>query len=158
MKFEGKNGDYFWIEWKEPFLSDLLSAFPNLVIGKYLVNTSFDSGSLTLSQEELNQGWNKFNELTLSPSIKNSVDLPFCHYDEWYVFNSPTKFENYEVFVNYLGFSLQDFPKEIKERFWQQIDRLSPETFFAEGDYLVCVTKDASLFKQVSLWQEVEHT
>jgi hypothetical protein len=157
MRFEGKNGNYFWIEWTEAFLSDLLSAFPKLVIGKYLINTSFDSGSLTLSREELDKGWNKVNDLTLSPLIQNTDDLPFCHYDEWYVFNSSTKFDDYEVFVNYLGFSLKDFPKELRERFWRQIACLSPETFFAEGDYLICVTKDESLFKQISLWQEVKH-
>lgn len=157
MKFQGKRDDYFWIEWQEAFLSDLISAFPQIVIGKYLINTSFDSGSLTLGDEEIKQGWSKYNELALSSPIQNVLNVPKCNYDEWYIFNSPTTFENYEVFINYYRFSLQDFLPEFHERFWQQIKHLSPETFLAEGDYLICVTKNQSLFNQISLWEEIKH-
>ncbi len=156
MKFEGKHGDYFWIEWQEAFLSDLISGLPQIVTGKYLVNTSFDSGALTLRDEEIKQGWSN-DELALSPPIQDVSDIPQCHYDEWYIFNSPMTFEDYEVFVNYYVFSLEDFLTELQERFWKQIARLSPETYLAEGDFLICVTKNESLFNQISLWQEVKH-
>lgn len=157
MKFEGKCGEYFWIEWREAFLGDLLTAFPELVINKYLVNTSFDSGALTLSDEEIKQGWIKDNELALSPLITNDSDIPNCQYEEWYVFSSPATFEEFEVFVNYYGFSLKDFLTDFQERFWKQIKLLSPETFLAEGEFLICVTKNESLFKRLSPWQEVKH-
>lgn len=157
MKFEGKRGNYFWIEWQQAFLSDLISAFPQIVIDKYLVNTSFDSGSLSLSDNEVNQGWNKYNELALSPPITEDLDIPNCQYDEWYVFNSPTTFDDYEVFVNYYGFSLKDFLTDFQERFWKQIEILSPETYLSEGGFLICVTKNESLFNQISLWKEVKH-
>ncbi len=158
MKFEGKYGDYFWIEWREAFLSDLLSAFPNIVVGKYLINTSFDSGSLSLSDEEVKQGWTKYNQLALSPPITNDLDIPNCQYDEWYIFNMPTVFDDYEIFVNYYGFSLEDFLTDFQERFWKQIEILSPETYLAEGEFLICVTKNESLFNQILLWQDLKHT
>ena len=157
MKFEGKRGDYFWIEWQEAFLSDLLSAFPQIVTDKYLINTAFDSGSLTLDEQEVKHGWSKYNELALSPLITENLDIPNCQYDEWYVFNSPTIFEDYEVFINYYGFSLKDFLTDFQERFWKQIEILSPETYLAEGEFLICITKNESLFNQISLWQEVKH-
>jgi hypothetical protein len=157
MKSTGKRGNYFWVEWRDDFLGDLLSAFPQIVLGKYLVNTSFDSGSLSLVQEEIEQGWRKHKELTLSPPIKEVSLIPKDQYDEWYVFSSPTTFENYEVFVNYGGFSLQDFLVEIQERFWQQLERLAPESFLSEGEHLICVTRNESLFNQVSLWEGKAH-
>ena len=40
----------FGLNRQEAFLSDLISAFPQIFIDKYLVNTSFDSGSLTLDR------------------------------------------------------------------------------------------------------------
>lgn len=158
MKFIGKRGDYFWIEWRDDFLSDLLSAFPQFVLGKYLVNTSFDSGSLTLAPEEIEQGWCKHNKLALSPPISDVACIPKDQYDEWYVFTSPTTFENYEVFVNYGGFSLEnsDFT-EFQEKFWLQLERLSPESFLAEGGYLICVTRNESLYNQVVLWEGKPH-
>jgi hypothetical protein len=157
MKFEGKRGDYFWIEWQEAFLSDLISAFPELVINNFLINTSFNSGTLGLSNEEIKLGWTKNNELTISPLVTDDLDIPNCQYDEWYVFDSPTTFESYEVFVNYWKFSLEDFLTDIQERFWKQIESLSPETYLAEGDFLICVTKNEKLFNQISLWEEVKH-
>lgn len=158
MKFTGKRGDYFWVEWRDDFLSDLLSAFPQLVLGKYLVNTSFDSGSLTLAPEEIEQGWRKHNKLALSPPISDVAYIPKDQYDEWYVFTSPATFENYEVFVNYGGFSLEssDFA-EFQERFWRQLERLVPETFLAEGDNLICVTRNEPFYNQVALWEGKPH-
>ena len=157
MKFTGKCGNYFWVEWQDDFLGDLLSAFPQLVLGKHLVNTSFDSGSLTLAPEEIEQGWRKHNKLALSPPIADISQIPKDHYDEWYVFASPTTFEDYKVFVNYGGFSLHDFPAEFQERFWQQLEHLAPESFLAEGEHLICVTKNESLYNQVSLWEGKPH-
>jgi hypothetical protein len=157
MKFTGKHGDYFWVEWSEDFLGDLLFAFPQIVLKKYLVNTSFDSGSLVLAPTETEHGWRKHNELALSPAIKEVSQIPKDQYDEWYIFTSPATFDNYEVFINYGGFSLHNFFLEHQERFWQQIERLAPESFLAEGDNLICITRNESLYNQVSLWEGKSH-
>jgi hypothetical protein len=157
--FTGKRNEYGWVEWewRSRFLTDLLPVFPQLVIGQYLVNTSFDSGSLSLSPEEINRGWHKHNDLALSPVIKDVSEIPYCHYSEWYVFSSPVTFDDYESFINYGGFSLEllEF-RELQERFWQQLERLAPETFLAEGDNLICVTRDMNLFNLLSQWGEEE--
>ena len=82
------------------------------------------------------------------------ASIPYDQYDEWYIFITPTTFENYEVFVNYGGFSLHDSEfEEMQERFWQQLEYIAPESFLAEGDNLIYVTKDFSLFKQIFLWE-----
>lgn len=149
----GKNGDYYWIEWQDgnKLLSSLLSESPQIVLEKYLVNTSFDSGSLSLSDEELELGWYNQNELTYSPQIKSIESIAGYGYDEWYVFDSLKTFDNYEVFVNYLGFSVHDtMPDGIQEAFWLQLEQIKPETFLAEGDNLVCVTRGRELFNQIA--------
>jgi hypothetical protein len=82
--FTGKRNGYGWIEWewRSQFLTGLLPTFPQLIVGKYLVNTSFDSGSLSLSPEEISLGWRKYNKLAMSPVIKDVSEVPYCHYSE----------------------------------------------------------------------------
>jgi hypothetical protein len=149
----GKNGNYYWIEWQDrnKFLKDLLSEFPQLVLGKHLVNTSFDSGSLSLSPEEINQGWFARNKFTFSPQITNVESISGYGYDEWYIFDSPKTFDNCEVFINYWLFSLDyAMPGEIQNSFWKQLESLNPESYIAEGDNLICATRNENLFNQIS--------
>jgi hypothetical protein len=157
--FTGKRNGYAWVEWEwhTEFIADLLPAFPQLVVGKYLVNTTFDSGPLSLSQKETSLGWLKYDKLALSPVIGDVDEVPYCHYSEWYVFASPVTFDDYEVFINYGGFSLElpDF-ETLQERFWSQLERLAPESFLAEGDNLICVIRDVNLFNQLSQWGDEE--
>lgn len=157
--FTGQRNGYGWVEWewRSQFLSGLLSAFPQLVVKRYLVNTSFDSGPLSVSPEKISRGWRKHSKLALSPLIGDISEVPLCHYSEWYVFPSPVTFDDYKDFINYGGFSLElpDF-SELQEGFWRQLERLAPESFLAEGDNLICVTKDADLFRQLAEWGEEE--
>ena len=157
--FTGTRSNYYWVEWQGKFLDALLSAFPQIVMGKYLVNTSFDSSTLNLSPEDGGEGWSQHGQLAVSPRMTDGW-LPHAQYDEWYVFTSPTTFDEYEVFVNYLGFSLRaPVFEEFQERFWWQLDRLAPESFLADGDHLICVTRDLNLFQQLLQWgDEAEET
>ena len=152
----GEHHDYSWVEWDErgAFLRDLLQAFPQLVVGKYLVNTSFDSGPLPLTESETRSGWTKDNGLTLSPVINSVKLIPFDQYDEWYVFESPQRFSGYEVFVNYGGFSLHhELYADVAVRFWDQLSVIQPETYLSEGDNLICVTRDKILHNQMIAWK-----
>jgi len=155
MIFFGERDEYSWVEWDDraAFLRDLLEAFPQLVIGRYLVNTSFDSGSLPLTEPETASGWTKYNGLTLSPDITSIKQIPFDQYDEWYVFEFPRTFDDYEVFVNYGGFSVhQEFYADVAERLWQQLSVIEPQTYLSEGDNLLCVTKNKMLYNQLIKW------
>src|SRR5688572_24172750 len=99
--FTGKRNGYGWIEWewRSQFLTDLLRVFPRLVVGKYLVNTSFDSGPLPISSEKISLGWHKHNRLAVSPIIKDVSEVPYCHYTEWDAFASPVTFDDYECLL-----------------------------------------------------------
>jgi len=151
----GQMGEYFWIEWADKNLLELLQAFPEIVTGKYLVNTSFDSGRLSLSAEELEQGWKRHRSVSLSPKISRVRQVPYHQYDEWYLYSeqpAESTLEDIEVFINNYRFSLAEgFIPEIQNRFWRQMETLKPESYLAEGDNLVFATNQKDIFRRVSL-------
>ncbi len=151
--FTGIHLPDYWIEQRDGFLRTLLSNFPEIFLGHYLINTSFDSGSLILTDNELERGWQKHGGLSLSPLISNVTEIPYDQFDEWYIFNTLpafTTFNKYKVFVNHGGFSLQaSIYRELQETFWDQLEIIMPETYVAEGDNLLLVTKNLHLYEKL---------
>ncbi len=152
MKLSGEKNGYYLIEWQSrtAFLNDLLYSFPQLAIGKFLLSTSFDSGPLHLSEGEIEQGWRSIRGFALSPKIEGLEQIPFCHYSEWYAFEKSIIVGEYESFINFGGFSLFDeFFADSADRFWSQILTMDAESYFAEGDNLICVTRNRVVFEQM---------
>ena len=90
------------------------------------------------------------DDLALSPKIESTEVIPFDGYDEWYVFDEKRTFEDHKVFVNWGGFSLcHPSFEDLMQGFWKQIRALNPTTYLAEGDNLVCVTRNRELYKSV---------
>ncbi len=104
----GRHRDYYWIQWEAEFLATLLRCVPDIVLGHYLVNTSFDSGSLTLSDEERHEGWRSVGTLAYSPRISDVLRIPRDQFDEWLVFSELTEIQTWKPFVNYCGVSMTD--------------------------------------------------
>jgi hypothetical protein len=162
----GRNGKYFWLV-TEDCLSDILSACPDVVIGRYLAVTSFDSGPLYLSDAEKAAGWESRGGIAYSPRVKSVNDLPHDDsYDEWYVFNDvpdlgklyhPRAMNPFEdppgqgevlAVVNYhllLHFS-ED--RTVADLFWKQMDWIAPLTYLADCQTnLTIVSTDKSLIE-----------
>lgn len=153
----GTHGEYYWIELSKEFLDGVIAAHPEIVLDKFIVNTSSDSGPLQLSPQEIENGWSSDDRLAFSPRFDKDRDIPWgtweC-YSEWYVFTSSNAFiTDFEVFINYGAFYLQDceFP-EMLERFWNQLEKISPESYLADGSYTIFVTRNKSLFDRVTIW------
>lgn len=160
----GSKGSYEWLVTDQD--CDLLKICPEIVIGKFIAISSFDSGSLLLSEEEKASGWESRNNLAYSPRVKEVNDLPRDGYDEWYVFREPfdlgishlaeNVFEvpqgqgHLSVFVNYGGFSLSD-PKmnDLAELFWQQMECVRPESYIADGVLLNFACSNRDLFAAI---------
>jgi hypothetical protein len=88
-------------------------------------------------------------------------------FDEWYVFENPVdlgrlvpasvnlfetplRADEVHAFVNFGGFALHSPEMEdIVELFWRQFDRIQPESYIAEGDYLTVVSVDRAHFAAV---------
>jgi hypothetical protein len=162
----GRREGYFWLTTDEYALDDLLRACPHIVVGKHLAVTSFDSGSLSLSEEEIAGGWQSRAGVAYSPKVESIEKLPHDVYDEWYVFQAPkdlgalfcgnifeTSMQAGQVaaFVNFGGFSLHSPEmQDLANLFWKQLEFIQPESFIADGTLLNFVTRDPALFSAVS--------
>ena len=159
----GSQGVYEWLVTDREF--DLLRICPTVVLGKYIAITSFDSGSLVPTEEEKAAGWESRSNIAYSPKIHDVASVPRDEYDEWYIFDSPIDlgtshvrenvFEvpqeqgHVSVFVNY-GFALH--PPErtsLANLFWPQMERIRPESYVADNDYLTFVSANKTLFVSV---------
>ena len=171
MMLSGKQGDYYWLEAASASMIDALRYCSDLVLGKYLVITSFDSGPLRLTTEEFERGWMQHDDLAINPSVKSVSDIPFEQYDEWYIFLNTPLLEEFKVFVSDLPLTLRDPEtflseadptwdlvgikqymeqvRELQELFWLQLELKAVETYIAEGDRLILATKIREPFERL---------
>ena len=170
----GYHGTYSWLEAHGPSLSELVGAVPDLVRGHRVVVTAIDSGPFQPTDDELKAGWSLAGNLARSPLMDDPAELPTEGFDEWYVdIQWPVAFVPL-VFVNFGDFSLvvpgdvvsnlyptwdrkaaeaaRDQILERQGQFWQQLAGLAPRTYLGQGDRLICVTRDASVFRQAATW------
>ena len=160
----GSEGLYEWLVSDQQF--DLLQLCPEIAPGKYIAITSFDSGPLVLTNEEIAAGWESRGNIAYSPKIQDIASLPRAEYEEWYIFGGPIDlgtshleqnvFEvpqeqgHVSVFVNY-GFAL-DPPERtsLATLFWPQMARIRPESYVADNDYLTFASANKTLFARVN--------
>jgi hypothetical protein len=163
----GKNGKWMWLSSKAACMGDLVEKCSQILIDKFVLITSLDSGSYRLDDELIKSGWkyvgkdadDNEEEFALSPRITNPSILPRVHYDEWYVFNSPPKLETVEVFINLVdfGFSIGHVGLHkmesctFEERFWDQLNVINPFAYIADNGTLLFATFDGNLYEQVVL-------
>lgn len=159
----GSHDSYDWLVTDQAF--DLLRICPDVVLGKYIAITSFDSGPLVLTDEEKGAGWQSRSEIAYSPKISGSEAVPRDQYDEWYIFETPADlgvshireniFEapqgkgHVNVVVNY---NFAPHPPEratLAGLFWPQISWIHPESYVADNDYLTFATLNQVLFAKV---------
>ena len=84
----GFQGRFQWLVTDETF--DLLELCPEIVLGKFVAVTSFDSGQFLPSDKETAAGWQHRAKIAYSPKVEKPEDLPRAGWDEWYIFNTPT--------------------------------------------------------------------
>ncbi len=131
-------------------LPNLWQVAPELVIGCFLVNTSFDSGFLTLKPDDIAAGWRMIGALAHSPKITSVAQMPHDQYDEWLAFDSPIEVTDFETMVNYAVFTPIDFGwEEKREHYWEQIIRWQPRHVFGENDNLYVITADSEIARQL---------
>ncbi|MFL6214913.1 MAG: hypothetical protein ACJ74J_13595 [Blastocatellia bacterium] len=94
--YTGKQGKYYWLEQVNLRLDEVLKVGPEVVVGKYLVVTSFDSGPLQLMPEDFKRGWLQHGELATNPSVQSVDDIPYEQYDEWHIFSPVPLLEEFK--------------------------------------------------------------
>lgn len=176
---QGKHDQFFWLqrsietEGVDLPLIRLTKDCSEVLLGKHLLVTSLDSGSLRLKDQQIDQGWRREGKVAASPRITNVSDAPFQWFDEWYIFaDALPEMPEVQVFVNYGAFSLGEANSTIdtvyvgpddnietemaaavaalQKRFWTQLESLNPESYVANGNCFIFVTRDAQLHEKVS--------
>lgn len=148
----GQRDGFFWLVSGDHTLGDLVDRCPELFVGRSVAVTSFDSGPLTLTPEELDSGWQQRDDVAIAPPDLDPSKMPIDNFDEWYLFDGQVPdFGSFERFVSFVGFS--PAPPEaaslehirglevLRVRFWDQLERLQPTCYVAEGGLLSVVTK-----------------
>lgn len=169
----GSNGAFQWLISVDHNLTDLLCLCPAVVLNRRLAVTSNDGGALRLSEAEKNAGWSTSEEgriyqsrfptgtheyrddgmIAYSPLVEsihglpNETRLECCGLHEWFAFEQEIPVGGIESFVTWVGFRIYDPAwKWLADRFWDQIARLAPESYIAEGLVLTFVTRNTQLF------------
>lgn len=164
----GAHGSYWWLTTGQDDLGSLLQACPQVVLGKYIAVTSFDSGPLALNQDEISAEWSSEGDIAYSPRIQSVEELARGEcggFDEWYIFDAPLNLGHVEpgnifeadlkpghlaVFVNYGGFGFHSAEHQaLVDLFWPQLEWIRPGSYVADGDLLNFVTRDEDLFTVV---------
>jgi hypothetical protein len=172
----GSYGQYQWLTMVECDITSLLRRCPEVVLGKYIAVTRIDGGSLRLTDKEKSEGWCTADggrvfqgtswslpeyrddwKVAYSPRITSIHGLPnethddcCAGWDEWYVFGQPAPAGEIEAFVNWVGFRLYDPAYQwCTDRFWNQIVRLAPKSYIADGTVFTIATRDPVLFANV---------
>jgi hypothetical protein len=71
----GSRGRYSWLTSADHDLDYLLMSCPQIVLGRYLAVTSFDSGSLVSNEDEVIAGWESRGGIAYSPKIESVEKL-----------------------------------------------------------------------------------
>jgi hypothetical protein len=142
-----------------------LQLCPQIVLGKYVAITSIDSGEFVPTEKEEAAGWQSRGKIAYSPQVQSVQEIPSDGWDEWYIFDKPVDlgishlaeniFEvpqeqgHVSVLVNY-RFALHPPESEkLAYLFWPQIERIRPESYVADNDYLTFVSANKDLFSSV---------
>jgi hypothetical protein len=161
----GSTNGYQWLVSTDTQL-DVLECCPDVVLGKYVAITSFDSGPLALTEAQRSAGWVSQGEIAYSPEIQHVNTVPQAYFSEVYVFGAPTNlgvladrnkniFESemkqgrVHAFVNFdFGFHDPGYA-DLSQMFWQQLGWMKAESYLAENDYLIFVTANLQVFAPV---------
>ncbi len=166
----GVRGPYTWFQSTSHYLSVLVDRVSDIVVGKYVAVSAYEGAPLKLTGDEMQLGWQQHSKLSLSPIIQRPSEIPQNQLDEWYTFVDLKPLSISEIFINYGGFSLAQsasdnpfLPDSVKQkntkensilnqrqkRFWAQIESCKPESFLAESDKLIVVSRDPTVVAEL---------
>lgn len=169
----GSKGPFYWLTGKRTDLRTLVSACPEIVLGKYVLVTAYHSWRFLPTVDEIAAGWRIVGAVAVSPIVEDVTSLPAEGRVEWYVSSTADTPRRPAMFVNCIGFRLDwpmatpdesargitwdwhDAEAEMQWRagligqFWRQLNRLGAESYLADGDHLNFATRDSVLFDRV---------
>ncbi len=157
--FHGAQGQYQWLDSPSHSLQELLKVCPDLVIGRSLAITSFEERSLT---EKLEACAGRLEGSVLHiPTLSDVSALPLGGMSEWYTFAGEVPQSKLTCFVRHAWFTLGpaavarvqpenrwDLQRTVR-LFWQELQRLQPESYVARGQRLILATRNQAHFTTI---------
>jgi hypothetical protein len=169
----GSRGRYQWVMSDQHFIGDIVRLCPAVLLGRYLAVTSTDSGEPKWWVEKL-PGWECLGGVGYSPCLESTEGILYqihgrenAGFDEWYTFE--TRADLGEVIVNenpwneesrsrpgrivalVNHFFSPDLPDDVRSSvFWDQLERIQPESYISDGaECVTFVSRNADLFQSV---------
>jgi len=169
----GSRNGFDWLSLRGRYhvFGSFLKAIPTVVEDQFVAITSFDGGPSYPTDEERGMGWHRKGRVVWTTKITDPTVLSWDNGDEWYIFESPKALPRLKIFVNFIGFGLDD-PRlwqdliptwdrhqteghlKLQEVFWQQISKCNPLSYLAEGDVFNLATRDGALFQEALEWSK----
>jgi hypothetical protein len=166
----GRQGDYDWLERGRLSVSEVLTLFPDLVLGKYVIVTASGGRPPVLTREAFDAGWLQYGRLAINPCVDLLRGAPCEGPSEWYVFSKTPLLEPFKIFVNDPGFTLadsddalngpavdqtitpsgNDLTSALRELFWMQVELKLVETYIASPNGLTIATRRPHLFSTIT--------
>ena len=159
--FHGVHGDYRWLETTAHEVYDVLQICPAVAANKNIVISSFDSGPLQPTSEEMERGWRVSGHCIHIPVGDNISAIPFEVFDEWYIFPGNAPERDYRIFVKHDWFTLGPAQalytrkgnafdlKRMQRWFWQELEQAGPESYLGRSNRLKFVSRNADQFSMV---------
>jgi hypothetical protein len=153
---KGQHNGYFWAEWQTNCSKNfdrLIRDCPEFVVGKYGINTSFDSGKLAewpVAAALQRTGWRFDDHLAYSPRITDPSQVPIGQpYVEWYFFESrPRRIRHIPPFVNWGAFSVaENIAYGGTIRFWDSMKVINPYSYMAESLRMSVIVRNEDVFR-----------
>lgn len=165
----GVHGHYRWLA-ADLGLAEFVALCPEAVEGRWIAVTASDSSAMRLTAEAAEAGWSSSLGIAYSPRIDSVSDLLHhtshaCDhgFEEWFVFHErrelgalvernlfrqPLAEGEVCAFVNWF-LDLRK-PVGFEDLFWEQMDRLQPAGYLADGvGGLTFACSDPGLFAAV---------
>jgi hypothetical protein len=159
--FHGVQGEYRWLETPAHQIYDVLQVCPAVAANRNIVISSFDSGPLQPTSNEMQRGWRICGRTMHIPVGENVSSVPFEVFDEWYIFTGDSPERDYKVFVKHDWFTLGPAQalysrngnafdlKRMQRWFWQEIEQLAPESYMGRGSRMKFVSRNPEFFNAV---------
>lgn len=158
----GKFNEYHFLQTAKEGCSfkRFVTEFEELLLRKAVAVLSFDGDSMKPTEEEYRRGWSfddkevaYFEEID-SYELKTAI-FANC-YDEWYVFEEPSKLKTNHIYVTYSGFRLINYSGDIFmdnliARFWKDVEINNPMSFIIYGDNFIYGSKNQEEINELSV-------
>ena len=169
----GSRGRYQWVTSDQHSIDDIVRLCPEVLLARYLAVTSTDSGEPRWWAEKL-PGWECRGRVGYSPCLESTEGILYqihgrenAGFDEWYTFETRADLGEVIVddnpwteesrsrpgrivaFVNH--YFSPDLPDDVRSSaFWDQIERIRPESYISDGaECVTFVSRNADLFQSV---------